>query len=86
MSRQDNEFSFDWTGPEPAGTRAAESAPPADEEAVTREITVTATWRSTHVVTVPADFTDTGMLSDFPAGALEEMDAHTAELVDWTVR
>lgn len=51
-----------------------------------KTITVTATWRSTHDVEVPDDFTDTGSLSDFPAEALDEIDSHTAELVDWTVR
>lgn len=50
------------------------------------EIHVTCTWRSTHTVEVPDDFTDTGTLSDFPPEALEEMDSHAAELVDWTVR
>lgn len=53
---------------------------------VLMEIHVTCTWRSTHTVEVPDDFTDTGTLSDFPPEALEEMDSHTAELVDWTVR
>ncbi len=51
----------------------------------TRTVTVTCTWRSTHEVEVPADFRDTGSLSDFPSEALEEMQANTAELVDWTV-
>jgi hypothetical protein len=51
-----------------------------------REVTVECTWRSTHTVDVPDDFKDTGSLSDFPADALEEMNAQTAELVDWTVR
>ena len=50
------------------------------------QIEVTCTWRSTHTVEVPGGFTDTGNLSDFPPEALEEMNSHTAELVDWTVR
>lgn len=51
-----------------------------------RKVTVTATWRSTHEVEVPDDFRDTGVLGDFPPEALDEIDSHTAELVDWTVR
>lgn len=50
-----------------------------------KTITVTCTWKSTHQVEVPDDFTDTGSLNDFPPEALEEMSAHTAELTDWTV-
>jgi hypothetical protein len=49
-------------------------------------ITVDCTWKSTHRVEVPDDFTDTGSLDDFPAGALEEMSSQTADLTDWTVR
>jgi hypothetical protein len=51
-----------------------------------KTVTVTCTWNSTHEVEVPDDFTDTGSLNDFLAEALEEMDSHTAELTDWTVR
>jgi hypothetical protein len=48
-----------------------------------KEITVTCTWRSTHVITVPDDFRIPEQLDDFPAEALEEMRPDTAELVDW---
>lgn len=51
-----------------------------------KTVTVSCTWKSTHEVEVPDDFQDTGSLSDFPQEALEEMDSHTAELTDWTVR
>lgn len=51
-----------------------------------KTITVTCTWRSTHEVEVPDDFTDTGHLDDFPPEALEEITASTAELTDWAVR
>jgi hypothetical protein len=51
-----------------------------------KEIEVECTWRSTHTVEVPDDFTDTGYLEDFPPEAVEQMDAKAAELVDWRVR
>jgi hypothetical protein len=51
-----------------------------------KEIDIECTWRSSHRVEVPDDFEDTGHLDDFPAEALEEMNATFAELVDWTVR
>ena len=51
-----------------------------------KTVTVECTWRSTHEVEVPDDFTDTGNLSDFPAQALEEMTPVTAGLTDWEVR
>ena len=51
-----------------------------------RTVHVTATWRSYHDIEVPDDFQDTGSLSDFPPEALEEIESHTAELVDWKVR
>jgi hypothetical protein len=51
-----------------------------------RAVTVTCTWTSVHDIEVPDDFADTGRLSDFSAEALEQMDSHTAELTDWTVR
>jgi hypothetical protein len=50
-----------------------------------KTITVECTWKSTHEVEVPDDFEDTGHLDDFPAEALQDMTAHTAELVDWSV-
>lgn len=50
-----------------------------------KTITVECTWRSTHEVGVPDDFTDTGHLDDFPEDALEEMDSHAAELTDWRI-
>jgi len=49
-------------------------------------VQVTCTWKSTHAVEVPDDFTDTGCLEDFPAQALEEMTPAAAELTDWAVR
>jgi hypothetical protein len=51
-----------------------------------KTVSVECLWKSTHAVQVPDDFKDTGNLNDFPAEALEEMSAHTAELTDWTVR
>lgn len=51
-----------------------------------KTVTVTCTWKSTHEIEVPDDFTDTGHLDDFPAEALEEMNVSAAELTDWTVR
>jgi hypothetical protein len=51
-----------------------------------KEITVEATWRSSHTVEVPDDFQDTGHLEDFPNEALEQMTSEVAELVDWRVR
>jgi hypothetical protein len=53
------------------------------DEDGTEEITVTCTWRSHHVITVPRGFQIPSTLSGFPPEALEEMTSHTAELVDW---
>ena len=50
-----------------------------------KTITVECTWRSSHRIEVPEDFTDTGHLGDFPPEALEEMNTAGAELVDWRV-
>ena len=54
-------------------------------------VTVTCEWRSTHTFDTEdhpefealADF-DT--LDDLPKSMLDEMDSHTAELVDWEVK
>ena len=51
-----------------------------------KTVTVECTWRSTHAVEVPDDFTDTGDLNDFPPEALEQMTSATAALTDWRVR
>lgn len=48
-----------------------------------KEITITCTWRSTHVVEVEDDFEVHSNLSGFPDDVLEEMSANNAELVDW---
>lgn len=59
----------------------------------TKTITVTATWRSTHTFTVPADVdaypVELGQLMDLirldPDGE-GDITAECAELVDWDVR
>jgi len=53
-----------------------------------KKITVTCTWRTTHEVEVPDDFTGAPHLGDFPADVLEELrsDDPSAELTDWEVR
>ncbi|MGO4583605.1 hypothetical protein AB4Z38_06920 [Arthrobacter sp. 2RAF6] len=48
-----------------------------------KEITITCTWRSTHVVEVEDDFDVPDNLSDFPEEVLEELTTDVAELVDW---
>lgn len=48
----------------------------------TKEITVTCTWTSRHVIEVPFDYEPTGKLDE---EWVHEVDAHTAELVDWEV-
>lgn len=50
-----------------------------------KTITVEATWTSSHEIEVPDDFTDTGMLSDFPEDALEQITSEVASLTDWSV-
>lgn len=50
-----------------------------------KTINVEATWRSTHTVEVPDDFTDSGDLHDWPMDALEQITSEVAELVDWRV-
>lgn len=49
----------------------------------TKEITITCTWQSTHVVEVPIDFTVPNTLGGFPEDVLEELTSHIAELIDW---
>lgn len=49
----------------------------------TKEVTITCTWKSTHVVDVPADFELPAYLDGFPDDVLEELTSSTAELVDW---
>jgi hypothetical protein len=48
-----------------------------------KTITITCTWRSTHEIEVPDDFVVPSTLSGFPPEVLDEIDSHTAELVDW---
>jgi hypothetical protein len=48
-----------------------------------KEITITCTWESVHVIEVPDDFVVPETLDSFPPEALEEMKPTTAELVDW---
>src|SRR3974390_3749267 len=63
-----------------------EIIPRSREEGAMKIVQVTCTWKSTHAVEVPDDFTYTGCLEDFPAQALEEMTPAAAELTDWAVR
>jgi len=51
---------------------------------MSKEITITCEWRSTHVVEVPDDFTIPDTLSGFPEDILEELTANNAELLDWS--
>jgi hypothetical protein len=48
-----------------------------------KEIEITCTWRSTHLITVPDDFEVPSTLEGFTPQMLDEMNSHTAELVDW---
>jgi hypothetical protein len=48
-----------------------------------KEITITCTWQSKHVVEVPDDFQVPKKLDDFPDHVLEELTSDTAELTDW---
>lgn len=52
-------------------------------EEETEEIEISCTWQTTHRVEVPKGWRPTGTLSDFPPDVLEQLDARTAELVDW---
>ena len=54
-----------------------------EDERDTKIVTITCTWRSVHEIEVPEDWEVPDELSGFPPEALEEMTAHTAELVDW---
>ena len=49
-----------------------------------KEVTITCTWQSKHVVEVPDDFTIPNTLDGFPDDVLEELTAQNAELVDWS--
>jgi hypothetical protein len=70
----------------PPGHMSEDTEDSADGNGLTREVSVTCTWKSEHRVTVPASWNDTGHLDGFPPEALEEMTAHTASLTDWEVR
>ena len=54
-----------------------------DDEPRTKTVTIRCRWESSHEIEVPEDFTVPSTLDGFPAEALEEMTAETAELVDW---
>jgi len=49
----------------------------------TETITITCTWKSAHVVEVPVGWRPGALLDDFPEDVLDEIDAGSAELVDW---
>ncbi len=50
---------------------------------MSKEVTITAVWHSTHTIEVPDDWTVPDNLNDFPEEALEEITSDVAELVDW---
>jgi hypothetical protein len=55
---------------------------------MSKTITVTATWRSTHTIEVDDNFETNRTfryLNDFPDEVLEEITSEVAELVDWEV-
>lgn len=49
-----------------------------------KEMYVTTTWRTTQMVEVPDDYEWDGKSLDVEW--VEQVDSHTAELVDWEVR
>jgi hypothetical protein len=51
----------------------------------TKEVRVIVVWHTTHMLTVPEDWTVPATLDGFPEEALEEMraDDPSAEIVDW---
>lgn len=50
---------------------------------MSKEITITCTWKSYHSVEVPDDFVVPRNLNDFPDDVLEELTGDVADLVDW---
>jgi hypothetical protein len=49
----------------------------------TEEITIRCKWETSHTVEVPRGWRPGPRLDDFPESVLEQIDASTAELVDW---
>jgi hypothetical protein len=57
-----------------------------DDEIETEEITINATWQSSHVVEVPKGWRPGSTLDGWPAGVLDQITSDTAELIDWEGR
>lgn len=49
----------------------------------TEEITIHATWESSHRVEVPKGWRPGSTLNNWPDGVLDEITPGTAELIDW---
>ena len=54
-----------------------------DADDDTEEITITCTWESSNLVTVPKGWRPGSRLNDFPPGVAEQLTSDTAELIDW---
>jgi len=48
-----------------------------------KTVRIACTWRTTHEIEVPDDWEVPSTLDGFSDEALEDIDSHAAELIDW---